>query len=101
MEVILHFISTLVGCILHTNIHQHSWKWLEINPTTMLDVLLLWSYAGIDGENFVLNSRQQTCTKNRRKWREKKIKKVIQHPCGMLHEHHVGSRRGFRNFGLE
>ena len=52
------FVSTLVVRHLHPNIHQYSWKLLEINPTTTLDVLLLWFYAGIDGVNFVFNSRQ-------------------------------------------
>ncbi len=53
------FVSTLVVRHLHPNIHQHSWNWLEINPTTTLDVLLLWFYAGIDGVILALNSHQQ------------------------------------------
>ena len=55
----VYFLSTLVVCHLHPNIYQHSWKLLEIYPTTMLDVLYFQFYAGIDGENLVLNSCQQ------------------------------------------
>ena len=53
-----HSLPTFVVDYLHTNIHQHSWKWLEINPTTMLDALLLWFYTDIDGVNLVFNSCQ-------------------------------------------
>jgi hypothetical protein len=52
----------LIVCHLHPNIHQHSWKLLEINPTAMLYVLFFQIYAGIDGVNLAFNSRQQTPT---------------------------------------
>ncbi len=42
-EILLHFymyfVSTLVIYYLHPNIDQHLWKLLELNSTTMLDVL--------------------------------------------------------------
>jgi len=44
---------------LHTNIYQHSWKWLVINPYHYVDVYILCIYAGVDGLNLVLKSRQQ------------------------------------------
>lgn len=42
-------LSTLVVYHLHTDIHQHLWKMLEISPTTMLDVLIFQFHAGVDG----------------------------------------------------
>ena len=44
---------------LHTNIYQHSWKWLVINPYHYVDVYILYIYAGVDGLKLVLSSRQQ------------------------------------------
>ena len=60
-----HSLPTFVVDHLHTNIHQQSWKLLEINPTTMLDVSHLWFYAGIDGVILVLNSHQQNLMWNK------------------------------------
>jgi hypothetical protein len=61
-KILLHFyvyfISILVVCHLHPNIHQHLWKLLELNPTTMLDVLYFHIYACIGGIKFAFNSRQ-------------------------------------------
>ena len=42
---------------LHTNIYQHLWKWLEINPYHYVDVYLLCIYVGFDGLKLVLKSR--------------------------------------------
>ena len=44
---------------LHTNNYQHSWKWSVINPYHYVDVYSLCNYAGVDGLNLVLKSRQQ------------------------------------------
>ena len=43
----------------HTNIYQHSWKWSVINPYHYVDVCISCVYAGVDGLNLVLKSRQQ------------------------------------------
>ena len=45
----------------HTNIYQHSWKWSVINPYHYVDVYISCVYAGVDGLDLVLSSRQQ-CT---------------------------------------
>ena len=45
---------------LHTNIYQHSWKWLVINPYHYVDAYILCIYAGVDGLDLVLKSRQQS-----------------------------------------
>jgi hypothetical protein len=66
------FVSTLVVRHLYPYIHQHSWKWLEINPTTTLDVLLLWFYTGIDGVKLVASvfgSRQHPSGFGSLSWR--------------------------------
>lgn len=52
----VYFFSTLVVCHQRPNIHQLSWNLLEINPTTMLDVLHFHINEGIDGVNLVFNS---------------------------------------------
>ena len=44
---------------LHTNSYQHSWKWSVINPYHYVDVCISCVYAGVDGLNLVLKSRQQ------------------------------------------
>ncbi len=44
-----YLLSTLVVCRLHTDIHQHFWKMLEISPTIMLNVLIFQFYVGVDG----------------------------------------------------
>jgi len=43
---------------LHTNIYQHSWKWLVINPYHYVDVYILCICVGVDDLNLVLKSRQ-------------------------------------------
>ena len=43
----------------------------------MLDVLYLWSYAGIDGVNLVLNSRQQYSNKAELKLPQHNHKSVL------------------------
>jgi hypothetical protein len=44
---------------LHTNIYQHSWKWSVINPYHYVDAHILCIYAGVDGLDLILKSRQQ------------------------------------------
>jgi len=44
---------------LHTNNYQHSWKWSVINPYHYVDVCISCVYAGVDGLDLVLSSRQQ------------------------------------------
>ena len=44
---------------LHTNIYQHLWKWLVINPYHYVGIYLLPIYAGFDDLKLVLKSRQQ------------------------------------------
>ena len=43
---------------LHTNIYQHSWKWLVINPYHYVNDYILCIYAGVDGLDLVLKGRQ-------------------------------------------
>ena len=43
---------------LQSTIHQHSWSSLVITPITTVDVHFSCLYAGVDGINFGLNSRQ-------------------------------------------
>jgi len=45
---------------LHTNIYQHSWKWLVINPYQYVNAYILCIYAEVDGLYLVLKSRQHT-----------------------------------------
>ena len=44
---------------LHTTIYQHSWKWSVINPYHYVDAHILCIYAGVDGLDLILKSRQQ------------------------------------------
>ena len=46
--------------LLHTNIYQHSWKWLVINPYHYVNVYILCIYVGVDGLDLVLKSRQHS-----------------------------------------
>jgi hypothetical protein len=46
---------------LHTNIHQHLWNLSVITPTTNVEAYLSSFYAGIDGIDLVLKSRQHLC----------------------------------------
>jgi hypothetical protein len=45
---------------LHTNIYEHSWKWLVINLCHQIDVHLLSIYAGFDSLKLVFRNRQQS-----------------------------------------
>jgi hypothetical protein len=64
----VYFVSTLIICHLQSNIHQHSWKLLELNPTFILDVLNFQIYEGIDDVNLVFNSHQQRAPHGRQRW---------------------------------
>ena len=61
-------VSSPLGCVsssflrishLHTNSHQHLWKWLVINPYHLVDACLSSVYARIDGLKLVIKSHQQ------------------------------------------
>lgn len=54
------FSTALIVFHLHINIHQHSWKSFEINPTTMLDVVLISFYASIDDPKLLFKRHQHT-----------------------------------------
>ena len=45
---------------LHTNIYQHSRKWLVINPYHYVDIYISCIYAGVDGLDLILKSCQQS-----------------------------------------
>ena len=45
---------------MHTNNFQHSWKWSVINPYHYVNVYILCIYAGVDGLDLVLKSRQHS-----------------------------------------
>ena len=55
--MLMKCISPLIH--LYTNIYQHSWKWSVINPYHYVDAYILCIYAGVDGLDLVLKSRQQ------------------------------------------